>query len=424
MARFINVKGIVIIAAALIILQLALGALISPFLGPVITENLNKYAGTKVSIGKINVWPLTLSCSLKDLKVFDPDNEARRIAFIPRASMRVSFLGLLSKRLVVSSFKITGAEINLKGEPDGSFNIQKLAGGVEGTPRAPSKTGFFDRFKGKQDWFSRIFGMIKKRSSKEALEKKEEERRDAKKIQKEVLPLPRGRRVLFKSLSDGYLFQIRDFAVSGSRLNIETGDGGTAGIGGASIVIKRLGIDPVRGVRFDKMDIRGLVEKAGSPAGSFNFFYEEKYEKGMQKTVCALKAEDVDLTAVSFIYDSSLPVDFKKGIITISSDTVFLNENMDSKNYISLKDQEVIPRKGANLTLGVVPLPVVCDALNKINPASLRFDITGTIEKPVFTGFQESLMALVKPYIAGAAEDLKQQGLKALTGFFNKSSAK
>ena len=87
--KIINVKGIGILVAILIVVQLIFGLLISPFVGKIVIEQLNKHAGTKISVGKISVWPLTLSCTLKDLKVYDPDNDKERLAHIQKTSLRL-----------------------------------------------------------------------------------------------------------------------------------------------------------------------------------------------------------------------------------------------------------------------------------------------------------------------------------------------
>ena len=137
--KVINTKGIIILAVVLLVIQLGVGLVLSPLVGKIVIEQLNKYGGTKIDVGSVNVWPLTFSCSLKDLKIFDPDNEKQRIALVRKASVGISPLALLSKRLVVSNLVVTGAEINLKGEPDGSFNIQKLAMGEDSKKRSSTK---------------------------------------------------------------------------------------------------------------------------------------------------------------------------------------------------------------------------------------------------------------------------------------------
>ena len=413
--KIINVKGIVILVSILIVVQLAFGLLISPVVGKIIIEQLNKHAGTKISAGKISVWPLTLSCSLRDLKVFDPDNENMRMAYVKKASIRLSPLRLLTKEIVLSSFNVSGAEINLKGEADGSFNIQKLAR-TEGE-KAAQKGSILDRFKPKKDWFTRVYDMVKKNSSKEAVEKKKEDEKDAKKVTRDVVELPKGRRVFFKTLSDDYIFQIRNFSVSNAKVNLETQEGDDLSVEDASIQIKNLGVDPIKGARFDKLSLQGRLDKKGEAAGKFDLDYAQSFRGDTQKTTCSLSAREVNLPATAFIYQDSLPVDFTKGTITISSKTSIVNGSLDSANSLTLKNQNIVPGKGQRVALGIIPLPTLCDAMNQVDPLTLKFKITGTVDSPEFSGFQDSLMQLVKPYVADMTKQLQEKGVSAVKSF-------
>lgn len=421
--KYINVKGIGILVAILIVIQLLFGLLISPFVGKIVIEQINKHSGTKISVGKISVWPLTLSCSLKDLKVFDPDKENVRIAHIKKASLRVSPLRLLSKQLVLSSLNISGAEIDLKGEADGSFNVQKLAR-TDKEKAAPKKKGsIFDRFGAKKDVFTQIYDMIKKDSSKEEVEKKKEEAKERKKVTKEVVELPKGRRVYFKTLSDDYVFQIRSFVIKNAEINLETAQGEKITVTRAGVVIKNLGVDPTKGARFDKLSIDGRLMQKDKPAGEFDFDYAQSFRGSTQKTVCNLSARDINLVAAKPIYQDSLPVDFSEGIISINSKTNIVNGNIDSSNSLTLKDQNMTPKSGQQVALGIIPLPTICEALNKVDPLKLKFGITGTVDNPQFTGFQEALMQLIKPYIADMTENLKEKGVSAVKDFLQKKLA-
>ena len=416
--KVINTKGIVILAVVLLVIQLGVGLILSPMLGAVIVENINKASNTKILVDKVNVWPMTLSCTLKGIKVFEPGNEKERMVLIPKASIRLSLMGLLSKRIILSQVKVIGAEVDLKGESDGSFNVQKLASGSEAPKQ---KAGILDRFKGKQDWFSRIYNMIKKKSSKEAVEKKEEEQKEARTIKREVQELPKGRRVKFTTLSDGYVFQIREFVIKNARINVETQSKESVTIEKALIEVRNLGIDPVKGARFDKLDIQGNVAKEGASAGQFSFEYAQAFKSGKQLMTCNVVAKDIDLTAIKFVYENSVPVNFNKGTISLKSKTNFVNAEMDSKNSISLKNHDVAP-KGSQLAFGIVPLPALCEALNQVNPVNLKFEITGTIDNPQVTGFKDSLMVLLKPYLSNITENLKKQGANLLSGFLNQKS--
>jgi len=413
--KIFNIKGIIILLVILIVIQVSFALIISPILGPIVIETINKQSGTKISISRVTVWPLTLSCSLNDLKVFDPDNEKERIALIRSASLKLSPIGLLSKRLVISRFKISGAEINLKSEPDGSFNIQKLVKPREAKEEPARKTSIFDRFKQKKDLFSKIYEIIKQKSSKEAVEEKAARQKEAKKVQREVEKLPYGRRVRFLKPSDRYIFEIRDFTIVDSSIKLETASGQTIDVEKAGVYIKNLGLDPKEGARFDKLGARGVFSKDGTPSGSFSLDYAQSFVRDTQKIACDLSAKNVDLTAVKTIYQDSLPIEFQKGIVSLSSDTNIVNGELNSRNSLTLKDHTVVP-KGGGQAVGIIPLPAVCDALNKINPVKMKFQITGTVDNPQFHGFEDMLMNLIKPYVANVAEDLAKQGLSALLG--------
>ena len=403
--KIVNVKGIVILVIFLVVIQVGLGLLVSPIIGRSVIKSINKQTGTKISVKKINVWPLTLSCSLKDIKVFDPDNEKKRIALAQNASLRLSIIGLLSKRLVISSFSMSGAEINLKGESDGSFNVQKLVK-PKSKEEEEEKDGALDRLKEKKDWFGIAYDVIKKRYSKKAVEKKAAKRKEDKKIRKEVKALPCGRRIRFMTPSDRYLFQIQNFEIKDSQLKLETDDGKTLNIDKVAIHIKNIRLSSSEGVCFDKFDARGSVSKDGKFFGSF--------KQNHQAVICELSAQNIALTAIKFIYEDSLPVDFKNGVVSINSLTKIINGSIDSNNSIILKDHTVLPKGGGKQVVGSIPLPIICDALNKTNPVEMKFQITGTVDQPQFKGLQDTLLALAKPYIAGVTENLKKQGLKAI----------
>ena len=415
MMKMFNIKGIIVLAVILAVIQLVVGLVISPFLTPVIVDTLNEYADARISVSKVAVWPITLSVSLKDLKVFDPDNEAERIAFIPAASLRLSPLGLLSGRLVISKLKISNAEITLKGEPDGSFNVEKLAGTSEKKPG--SIFSFFDRFKKGKDWFGRIYDAVKNSSSEEAIKKKEA--RGEGRVERDIVELPRGRKVWFVKPSDNYVFEIKDLAISNALFNLVADTGQTVQAEGVSFHIGNLGLDPSAGMRFDRISAKGTLKKDNEVSGRFNMAYAQSYRPGRQSITCKFSADDVDLEAVKFIYQDSLPVAFESGAISINSNTKILNGDLDSINSLALTGHDVVPKNRGQI-VGFLPMPVVCDALNKIDPLKMKFEITGTVDKPQFRGFEDILLDIIKPYTADAAEGFKKQGLDALSNFFNK----
>ena len=186
MFKIFNTKGILMVAGVLVVIHLAAGLIISPILAGAVIKAMNKVSGTKISAKKINVWPLTLSLTAGDVKIFDPEDETKCMVAVKRSGARLSIMGLLSKRIVFSNITVSGAKIDLEGESDGSFNLQKLAPSSESA--SSEEKSFFSKFKGKQDWFGKIFKMLRDSSSEKASEKKKEEVIAARKVEKEVFP--------------------------------------------------------------------------------------------------------------------------------------------------------------------------------------------------------------------------------------------
>ncbi len=393
MKKYINIKNLIILAVGLVIFHFAVGLAISPMLSTLIIDTINKEANTKIYIKQINVWPMTLSLSIKDLKIFDPDKEDTRIIGVSDTSVRLSALGLLSKRLVVSSISMNGAQIDLEGTSDGTFNIQKLARQKSDTRSRP---GIFDIIKGKQDWFSRAYNLLKKKVNKpqqQAQAKKE-------KITKDVASLPKGRRVHFKTAAGRYVFQVGSIAVSDLSIKLKSQDGRQIDIDRATASIGNFGFDPELGMQLSRFDLSGAVgtrkEPTGNKAGRLVFHYSESVSGKNDKSVFDIKVKDVDLDAVRFIYESSLPVDVVKGMLDLDSRTDIVNGSIDSRNSLSLSDHELKAKGLALLSGGFMPAPMICENLNKISPVKLNFAITGTVDKPEFSGFMKSLSELIK----------------------------
>ncbi len=416
MKRF-NIQGIIILVVVLAVIQVGVGLFVSPFLGKFVIEKINDASNARISIDKVHVWPVTLSVSLKGLAVFNPDSDNERIVNIGSASVRLSPVAMLSKRLVLSSVTLNDVDITLEGEPDGSFNIQKLGQPKEEEKKPFRVSGVLDRFKKKKDWYGRVYDMLKKRSSKEAVEEQKSSRQAAGKVTREVTELPRGRRVTFTTVRDDYLFAITKMKVNNGRIRMIADDGETADVDRANIVMSGLAVDPKKGTRFDKLFLNGILKKKEKEAGNFDISYRQAFKKNDLVTDIDVKARGIDLAAIGFIYDDSLPVIVKSGRLDIQSKTRMLNDGLDSHNYLVLKDPKLEPKSGRQ-AVGLVPMPMICQALNSINPVKLKFDITGTVENPQFSGFQDVLLELVKP----AMKDLEEQGIKAGVDFLKKKA--
>lgn len=420
----VNIAGIAAVIVVLAVIHFGVGLYASPALTSFIVDQVNKNTPAKISIEKANFWPLTLSCSLSDLKVFDPKNAGSRIAKIDKASVRVSLIGLLSKRLVFSEIHAKGGEINITGTPDGSFNITSLAASKAGVSGAGVSTesawGFMAE---KKDLFGKIYGLIKKRFSKAGQDKAKASRESARKVNVVTTELPKGRLIHFKSARDSYLFEIRDLAFDDASIRI-TYEGAPIDIQNAAVRLGRMAYDPEKGLSLDRAELKGDVKNNGAPAGSCDIYFSKSSGPAGQNAVSNISLRGVDLQAVRPVYQDSLPVTVVKGKLTLSSRTSIEGDRIDSRNNIVLTQHSLQPKAGGVPMIGFVPVASVVDALNSIDPVKLKFDITGAVDRPEFGGFQESLLGLVKPYLANIQGKLKEEGVKVLGSFLDKTFKK
>jgi len=408
----LNIKGIVIAISALLVFHFGVGFFVSPAVSSLVADNINKYSNAKISIDKVNVWPLTLSFTLKGMKVFDPEVTGARIAKIDNCSARVSPLGVFSRRLVFSNINISGAEINVEARPDGSFNINNLA-----VSKKPGSGMKWRSLMQKRDLFGRIYEIIKKRFSKKDQEKIKEEQKSAEKITKVVQQLPKGKLVHFKNVKDFYIFEIRKLDIANASITLSA-NGNILEITKARMRLGQIVFDPENGVKVGLVDLHGNVNKGAAPAGRFDIFFSQGVDKNAQKAVFNAELEDIDMDATRFIYEDSLPIYVVRGFLTLKSKTYIEAGAIDSKNEINLRNHELLQKAGGNPMMGFVPVPVVCEAINRIDPLKLNFGIGGTLEKPEFKGFHELIMTLIKPHIANFKDNIINEGINALGELF------
>lgn len=414
----IKIANVAVVIILLMVFHLTIGFFVSPAFSSLIVNSINKYSSARITVDKVNIWPLTLSFSLKGMKVFDPERQDVRIARIDDSSIRISPVSLLSKRLVFSHIHMKGAEINLEGTADGSFNVGRLAA-KKTTETGTGADSGWRLLMQKKDLFGKAYEMIKKRFARKSKDQIKEDRKNANKVTTTVQALPKGRLVHFKNAKDLYLFEIKDLNISDAYVKVKV-NGNAVDITNAKIRLGRMAYDPENGMKLDLLDLQGNVNKGGNPAGKFNIFFSKSDDRNGPKGVFRAQLNDIDLNAVRFAYENSLPVHVVKGTLTLRSDTRIEAGAINSRNGISLRDHKLEPKAGGNPLVGFVPIPVVCDAMNRIDPLKLNFNIKGTLEKPEFGGFQESLMALIKPYVANFQEKIKGEGLKAIGQFMNK----
>jgi uncharacterized protein involved in outer membrane biogenesis len=422
MLKSFNIKGMLILFTILAIVHFGFAFFVSPMLKNVLIQAINKQAGTKILIAKVTVWPLTLTCTLKDLKIFNPEDESQRIVAIKSASLRISLMALLSKRVVVSRLSIVGAQINLKGEPDGSFNVQKLVSTKGKDQKIISKTTDIEQFKNKTDWFNRIYQLLKKESLKAAAKDKTLKNETTASIERKIQILPKGRRVLFIKSADQYLFEIKTLTIRDSYLKLEDDTGKVLNIDQVSGYIKNIVLDPSVGGKFAKLGIKGTFTQDNQPMGNFSLDYAQDYVKNLLSISCNLTANNMDLRAIESLYRDSLPVQFAQGTVNIKSQTIIEGDKLDSQNTVTLQNHKLNAINPNQTVATMVPLSNVCDALNQIDPLEMKVQITGSIGHPEFKGFQEMLIDMIKPYLKNVGKEAVKKGIRNVLGGFLKTN--
>ena len=220
-----------------------------------------------------------------------------------------------------------------------------------------------------------------------------------------------------------YMFEIKDMSIDGS-VKIVPHNATPVELKGAKISLKRVAFDPQNGTRLDGINVSGELFKDNASAGKLKFLYSKNYTNAGQTAVIKADIDNVDLDAVRFVYEDSLPVRVTKGRISLNSNTRITGDSIDSRNSLTLTGTTVEPKQGGAPVVGLIPIAAVCGALNRIDPARLKFDITGTVEKPEFGGFQETLLNLIKPFLANIGEEVKTQGVSAIGQLIQKNIGK
>ena len=423
MIRYLNLRKIIIVVVILAAFHLGVGLFVSPLFTSFAIDKINQYSGSKIYLEKFNFWPLTLSFALKNLKVFNPDNENERIIQIADASVYISPFGLLSNRFVLSGVRMNDVQVNLQGEPDGTFNIQKLARKIKTEDKKGSASVPEVIIKNK-DTFTKVYDILKNKFSKDALAKQKAKQKEAQAVKKEVVKLPKGRRVYFKAAADRYTFEVNDLSIRNAKINVKTEEGKEIEIDQARLDLGKIALDPVNGARFGKFNIAADIKGQGIQSGSIQLSFLNIPEHGDQKAVFDIALKDLNLKAWDFFYQDSIPVRVLRGTLNLKSKTTLADGNISSENSLSLMNHQLMPKEGQEDSAGFMPLPVICDTLNKINPVNLSFEIGGSVEKPEFKGFQKSLMALVMSNTQVIQEQLINKGIEALGEYFKKKKKK
>ena len=256
---------------------------------------------------------------------------------------------------------------------------------------------------------------MKSKGSTESREQQKELKVKQKEVSTEIEVLPQGRRVSFETVRSGYLFEIQKIYLRNIKIKLQPLRVKPVDIDHGIVSIKGVYFDPEQGVNLSSAKVSGILVQDEKFKGKISLLYKSGFKRGDLITEIKAKTDDVDLPALAFIYYDSLPVIIDKGFLSLDSNTVIINDTINSKNSMTFTDHQVRAKSPNSMVAGFAPMSAVADAINQVNPFRINFTITGTLEHPKFEGLKESLKQLIQPYIAKMMKELQQEGVNALT---------
>ena len=373
--------------------DLSTAYLLGPLVTRIVQTVVTRVTPAKFEIGRVELHPLLLRVTVSDVRVFDPDHPELRIFKGDRLYAELDPLAVLSRRAGFWSVTVEGAELEVTHDEKGGFNLGRLAKTEE---KPEGKLDMLKKAVGlkDQDWFKRLYNGLRDRMKKKA------EARKQKAVQRvSVLELPKGRIVQFKTHPRPIL-EVGSFELKNAAFVLKDGGRLLPPLRRVNASVKKLRIGEDGAVSFASLRMRGETE--GEKPGSFDISVDENADA----FTSSADIRNLDIGAFEPLYEKSLPVVFEQGHLTLKSDSRITETTLESKNHIKLEGHRLAPRK----TLGFIsPVsePIIA-ALNTRPSFELDFNIGGTPDKPSFSGFQESLMNLVKDDLAGGVD----KGLK------------
>lgn len=391
-----NFKGVLLLAAALAITDVAVAYGLSPLLTDAVISAVNQHTRAKVIIDQLRLHPILLTLTARTIEAADPQMPTRRMFLADSMKASLDPLELVSGRISLGALTFKQVELVLVKDAEGDFNVEKLLkANTDGDKTQGWTDGVKDWFKqktGKSDWFGDAYDKakqwVRKPAAKSARAPKE----------RLVQVEPKGRIVSFQSPEDA-VFRIGAIKIDGGRI-ILTDKAGS--------------LPPLEDIRFSLS--RFVMRRSGSfdfegiaAVGKLKSDREGKFDLELTRSAghirSRVRTEHLDLTPLRSLYEESSPVVFESGYLTLDCRTELTAAAINSHNQLKLEDYRMKSTSGAQL--GPVPASVVVEALNKRKELELSFNITGDPNKPSMSGFETSLWNIVK-------DDLGSQALQTL----------
>ncbi len=404
MIKAINIKGIITVIVCLVIVDSACAYVLSPFIAPMAVSIINKNIDPKVEFKSVRVHPILLSVDLTQVSISDAENEQHQIMTASKIAASIDIWRVLKKQLAVSRLNIDDMQISVDKSADGQIALALADGGDV------KEVSTMDRLKqaidfGKSDWFTRLYGWIKKELKKDRSSQTKKAASQKKVVDTEVEGLKRGRIIHFDG-QDKTTFRVGEVKITNAKAIVSNSGQRLPAFEKMNLSLKNFELNQFNHIGFDH--IKGNGEFATATPGKFKFGIEFKDK------VCDtyLELHAFDLAELRPIYNNSLPIAFERGLLELNSKSHIEDKALDSKNNLTITDHTITKSSMLSIT-GFVMGPII-EALNKQNPLKLTFDIGGTPDKPSFDGLKKIVMEMAHDEIQNST--MNQMKTKATEG--------
>jgi hypothetical protein len=372
---FINVRGIITLVVILAVVDVAVAFGMAPFLTRFSQDQFNRFSSTKLVVGSVRFHPMLLSFGISDVEAFNPKTSTR-IFKAEHAACRLSLVSLSRKRIGFSSITLDRVELEAVKDSSGKYNFE-----VD-----QPQGGKWDAFKGmvtrdNLDLYGKLYDKLKMLTRMNSQMKRNASSEPA------MEELPRGRVIHFDPEREPVV-EIDHLELKNGTFVLSERGAQVPPFRQVYLLVKNFRLYRSNEVSFTKLEARGKFE--AEKKGSFDLNVNQKKEIA----TIAAEVQNLDLRAFAPIYEKSAPVGFERGFLTLDSQSKIEGEALVSNTHLKLKDYFMTSKKSFGF-FGGVSGPIV-EALNRRKELDLKFKISGTPDKPSFSGLNEAVMDLVK----------------------------
>ncbi len=407
--RYIRKGGLVIVPVAYLVCYL-LAALIVPFLSGTIATSAASYViGGEVAVKKSSFSLFTGRLNLTDLSIQDPDKPEENVLEIPLLTLDAGMLPLLEKRVVFNAVEISDAYMHVVRQEDGTLNVDDFSTGWN----AEGYMEWARKHANDVDWWSLLQRLIEYMGQPRPREPKAD-----------LSQYAGGRS--FSPYST--VFAVEQFTLGKIHVSLEDRrnfDQGFPPLTLTDVEIENLAFpaelasDPV------KIKINGRVGQADQQNDGYrqaSFLLTVELDNRQEPAVHEynLEVQDMNLTQMSWLYNTSLPLVIISGRATLSASVTITGEQAEGGASLALQDLVIAQSPGVQLFgLSQELTQRSIEGINRYSqdlPIVIGVGIDGSADAPQ-VHWQEPLLEI-------ARQGLMLEGKRELQGAIDQLGAK